>query len=647
MNGIAWDCSGWHTVVSGDTCYSIWQQYDITAAEFATWNPAVSSDCGTNFWPGYSYCVRVGAPGPTIAGIASNCNVWHTVITGDTCYDLWQTYGITTDEFVEWNPAVSADCGTNFWLGYSYCMGVDETKATTTTSSSATTTTSSTITSSKISVTSSEASTSVNTTTTPYSTRYPVTSYNLTAPYTATALPPQHTLSGQPSYCNAWHQVAGGQTCTDVVNFYSNRLTLEQLIEYNPTIGQDCSGLFTGWYICVGIQSQNSTRVEWYTTQTNFTIPVSTPYPGYTATVVSNFTASPQQTGIPSSCQNYHQAQADDTCRSVLAVYNYITEEQFFSWNPALNGNCQGLWLGYFYCVANFEAASDLPMPPTVTSGASPTATGTISTCQKWYITRVNDDCASIAAWFGTFSASNFITWNPSVGSTCAKIKQDTYYCVGVPGTPTTRSEALTTTVAEILPTQTGVVSGCTQFWLVSASDTCASIIKDSGVANATVFYSWNPAVGSDCAGLTVDYYVCVSTSEWETIPPVDTVTISDGQTVAPGTTVTPTSTSASTSTTTSSGLLTTSSVAVTTPSPYMPGMVSGCVRFYFRGSDAAALYCYDIASYAGIPLSSFYAWNPQVGNDCSGLWADTWYCIGISGSTPTTISTGVPTPAA
>ncbi|GKT65294.1 lysM domain-containing protein [Colletotrichum tofieldiae] len=52
------------------------------------------------------------------------------------------------------------------------------------------------------------------------------------------------------------------------------------------------------------------------------------------------------------------------------------------------------------------------------------------------------------------------------------------------------------------MPTQTGVVSSCTEFWLVSPSDTCASIIKDSNVVNATVFYSWNPAVGSDCAGL-------------------------------------------------------------------------------------------------------------------------------------------------
>jgi hypothetical protein len=35
-----------------------------------------------------------------------------------------------------------------------------------------------------------------------------------------------------------------------------------------------------------------------------------------------------------------------------------------------------------------------------------------------------------------------------------------------------------------------------------------------------------------------------------------------------------------------------------------MPGMVAGCVRFYYRGPDGANLYCYDIAAAAGISLT-------------------------------------------
>lgn len=159
-------------------------------------------------------------------GIAGNCDAWHTIVSGDTCYSIDQEYGITLKEFLAWNPAVSADCGTNFWPGYSYCVGINEDLPTTTTTSSTIVPISTTT---SISSSSSETTVSVNTTTTPYSTRNPITSYNLTAPYTATAMPPQHTLGGQPSYCNAWHQVAGGQTCQEIVNAYSNRLTIEQL----------------------------------------------------------------------------------------------------------------------------------------------------------------------------------------------------------------------------------------------------------------------------------------------------------------------------------------------------------------------------------------------------------------------------------
>jgi hypothetical protein len=118
----AWDCSGWHTVVDGDSCWSLEQKYNITATQFLTWNPSVSEDCVTNFWLKNSYCVRVGAPGPTMPDIAVNCNKWHTVGDGDSCWSIEQKYNITADQFFKWNPAVSTDCVSNFWPKYSYCV---------------------------------------------------------------------------------------------------------------------------------------------------------------------------------------------------------------------------------------------------------------------------------------------------------------------------------------------------------------------------------------------------------------------------------------------------------------------------------------------------------------------------------------------
>ena len=111
-----------------------------------------------------------------------------------------------------------------------------------------------------------------------------------------------------------------------------------------------------------------------------------------------------------------------DTCTPVLNQYNYITKEQFFEWNPALQGNCDGLWAGYWYCVANFSSES-LPMPPTVTAAPSPVQTGIASNCVAWYQMNLADTCDTITAMFGTFTSPDFIKWNPAVWTDCSNIQ--------------------------------------------------------------------------------------------------------------------------------------------------------------------------------------------------------------------------------
>lgn len=149
---------------------------------------------------------------PTLANIAANCNAWHTVVSPDTCYSVEQQFGITAEQFLGWNPDVSSDCLTNFWPDYAYCVGVDASITISSSSSIISSTSSSKTASSTGSGSSASSSSSVPvsptiTTTTPYSTRYPVTSFNLTDPYTATAWPPARTQTGQPSNCNNWYMV--------------------------------------------------------------------------------------------------------------------------------------------------------------------------------------------------------------------------------------------------------------------------------------------------------------------------------------------------------------------------------------------------------------------------------------------------------
>lgn len=292
----------------------------------------------------------------------------------------------------------------------------------------------------------------------------------------------------------------------------------------------------------------------------------------------------PVQTGIPTSCQAYYQAQADDNCNIILAEYTYITETQFMAWNPALAGNCNGLFLGYWYCVADFSG-SDYPAPATVTAVPSPTGTGSPTDCAAWYLTTTGDDCETLVAEFGTFSQADFVGWNPSVWSDCSNVLVGTYYCVAVPGTPTTRTAALSTSAAPTaIPTQVGMAADCGDVWLVSSTDTCSSVVSANEVLLAD-FESWNPAVvaaDGSCA-LAAGYYVCVEAATNTT------------SSTSPGVTGTSPVSSTSTSPSTVS-----SGVAVATPSPTQDGMTSGCVRFYWVELDDG---CWAIANSAAIDL--------------------------------------------
>ena len=91
----------------------------------------VGSSCG-NLWLGYAYCVKgpassstttAGASAPTQSGIASNCDEYHTVVSGDSCAAIETQYNDTFTELYQWNPAIGSSCQ-NLWVGYAICVGV-------------------------------------------------------------------------------------------------------------------------------------------------------------------------------------------------------------------------------------------------------------------------------------------------------------------------------------------------------------------------------------------------------------------------------------------------------------------------------------------------------------------------------------------
>ena len=65
----------------------------------------------------------------------------------------------------------------------------------------------------------------------------------------------------------------------------------------------------------------------------------------------------------------------------------------------------------------------------------------------------------------------------------------------------------------------------------------------------------------------------------------------------------------------------------VTTPTPTEPGITDNCNKFCFVSAGQG---CQQVADANKITLANFIKWNPEVGSDCSGMWAKTYHCVGV-----------------
>lgn len=158
----------------------------------------------------------ITTPSPVQTGIVSNCDSFYEVVSGDTCYDIAQTNNITLGTFYAWNPAVGTDCG-DLELDVRVCIGVDSSTDTTTTAA-ATPTTSTT-------------STGTGTTS------------------TTGIVTPMPTQTGMVDNCDTFYDVVSGDGCWAIAN--DAGVSLDVFYTWNPAVGDDCSGLWPGYYVCI------------------------------------------------------------------------------------------------------------------------------------------------------------------------------------------------------------------------------------------------------------------------------------------------------------------------------------------------------------------------------------------------------------
>lgn len=288
--------------------------------------------------------------------------------------------------------------------------------------------------------------------------------------------------------------------------------------------------------------------------------------------------------GTNTRCSRYYEVKLDDTCASV-STNQGIALQEFYFLNPELNTtSCSNLFLGYSYCVA---AVGDISTYSGYNGGSGPT-----NPCVGG--TTVAEASSCYATTYATTDA-----WTFPVLSTTASTTTSNW--TSVPVTPVATYPVTQSAEPTPTPYQAQMASGCTDFYKVVDGTTCAAILDGFAITFAD-FFAWNPDVGDDCQFLQLDVYVCVSHDS---------------------ATATPTKTTSAT---------TTSSSAPAPPGPTQAGMPADCNQWILQQDG---VYCYDMASNAGIDLACLYELNPALNTDageCQGLWSGYAYCVGTEG---------------
>ncbi|OAA49035.1 LysM domain protein [Beauveria brongniartii RCEF 3172] len=146
-------------------------------------------------------------------------------------------------------------------------------------------------------------------------------------------------------------------------------------------------------------------------------------------------------------------------------------------------------------------------------------------------------------------------------------------------------------------PTQPSTVDNCNEFHHVQEGESCADIAAANKISVADLT-TWNPKAGAQCTGLWAKTYACVGIIGY--VPASTTISTTS---TAPGN-------------------------GVTTPLPTQPSMVDNCNKFHWISQGNT---CDQITSYNAISQQDFAKWNPQIGQQCTGMWADAYACVEVA----------------
>ncbi|KAK6500776.1 hypothetical protein TWF506_003539 [Arthrobotrys conoides] len=258
-----------YTFKQEDTCASIAGGLGTPTTTLISYNPSINEACSNTGLVGTYICINspfteytpiiienistntgiyadtiLPPPGATARGTTRNCGKWYQIAKEDICQIISLKTKIALNLFYDINPNIDSECS-NLVVGLWYCVQPTENW---------------------------RGDESVTTRT--------------------TLPPPGPTESGTSQACYEWHKVVSGDYCGLLESSYG--ISLDDLIDWNPTLKRDCSNLLLGKAYCVSGGFIETTTPSSTTTSKSTT--TSTRPPTTTSSVPTTTSTRPSTT---------------------------------------------------------------------------------------------------------------------------------------------------------------------------------------------------------------------------------------------------------------------------------------------------------------------------------------------------------------
>ncbi|KAK5653007.1 hypothetical protein OQA88_9293 [Cercophora sp. LCS_1] len=252
-------CVWWIDNTGDWTCDSIHSIFGLSPEDFIRWNPSLTSASCASLPLNKSYCVasmdflafpppasapavetsfanlpsRVSAPPaaattttppwngiqtplPIMPNMTTNCTTFYLSKTDDTCYSIITLFHLSMDDFIAWNAYLQNGCE-YLWAGAYVCVGL---------------------------LTGPGFPTLPSPTVTTPSVPSPTKPWN-------GVITPRPIQNGMVDNCARFHLLELGDTCLVLAKEYG--VTTGDILKWNPVAGEFCTGLWEGYYACVGV----------------------------------------------------------------------------------------------------------------------------------------------------------------------------------------------------------------------------------------------------------------------------------------------------------------------------------------------------------------------------------------------------------